>query len=89
MDDPHQLKLKCVIEGEYIVFPVTVGQDCVVSDLKEEIKQEYAVTFKDVDAHTLELWKVSAIDELLSEVTSLFSAQGLQPYRCVGRRHSG
>ena len=58
-------RLTCVIEGESIVFVGTVGHDCLVSDLKKEIKMERALdTLKDVGPHTLELWKVSIIDEL-------------------------
>ncbi len=80
------LRLKCLIEGEDIVFSVTAVRDDEVSDLKEFIKSERALSLKDVGPHTLELWKVSAIDEPLCEMTLLFSAQGL--YRCVARRHS-
>lgn len=44
----------------------------MVSDLKKEIKRERALdTLKDVGPHTLELWKVSAINELRSEVSWL------------------
>ena len=57
-------RLNCVIEGESIVFIVTVERGWAVSDLKKEIKRERAEdTLRDVGAHTLELWKVSAIDE--------------------------
>ena len=84
------LRLKCLIEGEDIVFPVTVVRDEEVSDLKEKIQSKRALdSLKDVGPHTLELWKVSAIDEpLLCEMTLLFSAQGLQLYRRQARRHS-
>jgi hypothetical protein len=52
--------LNCLIEGESIVFSVTVGHDCLVSDLKEVIQGERTPdTLK--DPHPLELWKVSAI----------------------------
>ena len=57
-------KLTCLIEGESIVFSVTVSRDCVVSDLKVEIaKKRERGTLKDVGPQTLELWKVSVIDE--------------------------
>ena len=84
------LRLKCLIEGEDIVFPVTVVRDDEVSDLKEKIQSKRALdSLKDVGPHTLELWKVSAIDEPLQcEMTLLFSAQGLQLYRRQARRHS-
>ena len=59
-------KLNCLIEGEYIVFVVPVEQNDVVSELKEFIQSKRALdSLKDVDPHTLELWKVSAIDEPL------------------------
>ncbi|KIL57441.1 hypothetical protein M378DRAFT_171770, partial [Amanita muscaria Koide BX008] len=76
------LRLKCLIEGEDIVFPVTAGCNDEVSDLKKLIRSERALgSLKDIDPHTLELWKVSTIDEPLCEMTPLFSAQELQPYR--------
>ena len=57
-------RLNCLIEGEPIVFLVTVGRDCAVSELKKEIQGERAMdTLKNVGVHTLELWKVSAINE--------------------------
>jgi hypothetical protein len=69
---PTTLRLNCLIEGEDIVFPVTVVCDDVVSDLKEFIqKSEHWQFLKDVDPHTLELWKVSAIDDPLCEMTSV------------------
>ena len=59
-------QLHCLINGESIVFVVTVGCDCVVSELKEEIQRKRAMgILKDVDPHTLELWKVSAIDGVM------------------------
>ena len=65
-------RLNCLIEGESIVFVVSVGRDCVVSELKEEIQGKRAMgVLKGVDPHTLELWKVSAINESRCEVTSL------------------
>ena len=58
-------KLNCLIEGETIVFPVTIERDWDVGELKEKIKGERALgTLKDVDPHVVELWKVSTIDEL-------------------------
>jgi len=53
------LQLNCLIEGS-IVFVVTVERDCVISDLKEKIHGKRALgILKDVDPHTLELWKVN------------------------------
>ena len=61
---PH--KLNCLIEGEYTVFVVPVEKNDVVSELKEKIQGKRALdSLKDVSPHTLELWKVSAIDEPL------------------------
>jgi hypothetical protein len=83
------LRLKCLIQGEDIVFSVTPGCDDEVSDLKELIQSERALgSLKDVCPHALELWKVSAIDEPLREMTLLFSAQGLQLYCHQASRHS-
>ncbi|KAF8343673.1 hypothetical protein F5887DRAFT_281993 [Amanita rubescens] len=47
------LRLKCLIEGEVTVFPVTVAMR-----LKKSIQKERAPdSLKDVGPHTLELWK--------------------------------
>jgi len=57
-------RLNCLIEGESNVFLVTVERDCVVSDLKEKIQMKRALdSLRNVGPHTLELWKVSAIDD--------------------------
>ena len=57
-------RLNCLIESESIVFIVTVGRDWAVSDLKKDIQRERALgPLKDVDPHSLELYKVSAINE--------------------------
>ncbi|KAF8348014.1 hypothetical protein F5887DRAFT_674717 [Amanita rubescens] len=54
------LRLKCLIEGEFIVFPVTAVCDDKVSDLEKSIQSERALdSLKDVGPHTLELWKVN------------------------------
>jgi hypothetical protein len=83
------LRLKCLIEGEAIVFAVNAVCDDEVSDLKKSIQSERALgSLKDIDPHTLELWKVSATDEPLREMTLLFSAQGLQPHRRQTKQHS-
>ena len=61
------LHLNCLIEGEAIVFLVDVVRDISVSGLKEVIQSKRTLdSLKDVGPHTLELWKVSAIDESLS-----------------------
>jgi hypothetical protein len=86
---PTTLQLNCLIEGEDIVFPVTMVCNDVVSDLKEFIQNKRALgILKDIDPHTLELWKVSAIDDLLCEMTLLFLAQGIEPHRRQAKQHS-
>jgi hypothetical protein len=88
---PHDatLRLKCLIEGEDIIFPITAVRDDEVSDLKEAIQSKRALdSLKDVGPHTLELWKVCAIEKPLCEMSFLFSGQGLQLYRRRARRHS-
>ena len=83
------LQLNCLIKGEDIVFPVTAECDDLVGVLKVSIQRTRALdSLKDVGPHTLELWKVCAIDEPLCEMTLLFSGQGLQLYCCRARRHS-
>ena len=85
------LTLMCLIEGETIVFPVIAVRDGMVGELKELVQSKRALgRLKDIDPHTLELWKVSAIEEPLCEMTMtlLFSAQGLHLYRPRASRHS-
>ena len=75
-------QLNCLIKGESNIFVVPVGRNNVVSNLKELIrKARIDDTLKGVGPHTLELWKVSTIDESLCEMTLLFSAQGFHPHR--------
>lgn len=64
-------ELNCRIAGESIVFLVVMGCDSRVSELKEKIqkKRELGI-LKDVDPHSLELWKVSAIDKPRCEAAS-------------------
>ncbi len=82
--------LNCLIEGESNVFPIAVRRDYAVGEFRRVIQEERALdTLEGVGPHTLELWKVSAIGESLCKVTSLFSAQGLQPYCCGAPKHSG
>jgi hypothetical protein len=82
-------RLICCITGESNVFIVTLDSNLAVSDLRKVIQDERALdVLKNVGPHILELWKVSAIDDLRCEVTSLFSAQGLQPYRRGASRRS-
>ena len=71
---PTTLQLNCLIEGEDKVFTVTAAGDDNVSILKELIQSKRALgTLRGVDPHDLELWKVSAIDDLLHEMTFHFS----------------
>ncbi|KIL64993.1 hypothetical protein M378DRAFT_554864 [Amanita muscaria Koide BX008] len=66
------LRLKCLIEGEDIVFPVTAGCDDEVSDLKELIRSERALdSLKDIDPHTLELWKPKDSNPIAAERNNL------------------
>lgn len=61
LDPSHDGRwLNCLIEGDAIVFPVSVGHTCLVDSLKELVKTQRALdTVK--DPHALELYKVSAI----------------------------
>ncbi|KAF8235706.1 hypothetical protein L208DRAFT_1255612 [Tricholoma matsutake] len=50
--------LNCLIAGKSIVFPVTMKHHWVAGELKEDIQRKQELgTLKDVDPHTLELWK--------------------------------
>lgn len=84
---PITLRLNCLIEGEDIAFTINAtGDDSNVYDVKKSIQKRRALdTLQDADPHDLELWKVSAIDDPLCEMTWLFSAQGLQPHCCRAR----
>jgi hypothetical protein len=58
-------RLRCLIEGESVVFTVEVERSTEFGVLKKVIQAERALdTLKNVGAHTLELWKVSAIHQL-------------------------
>ena len=61
----------------------------MVSRLKELIQSKQAIdSIKDVGAHTLELWKMSAINKLLlCKVTLLFSAQEHNLCWATGKSH--
>ncbi len=63
MPQDDSCRLNCLIEGESIVFVVTVRRSSVVGELKEDVQREGA-SLKDVHPYTLELWKVSTIDDL-------------------------
>ena len=64
--------LNCLIDGESIVFPVAAKRDTKVGYLKEIIRSKRELdTLKDIGPHTLELWKVSAIDESRCKATWL------------------
>ena len=65
------VKLNCLIEDDAIVFLVDVVRDISVSGLKEVIQSKRALgSLKNIDPHTLELWKVNTIDESLSAYSS-------------------
>ncbi|KIJ13061.1 hypothetical protein PAXINDRAFT_100881 [Paxillus involutus ATCC 200175] len=53
------ITLNCLVLGEDIrnVFPVEINETETVGALKELIKSERAIAFRDVDAYTLVLWK--------------------------------
>jgi Crinkler effector protein N-terminal domain len=58
-------QLNCLINGQS-VFVVTVVCRLAVRDLKKQIKldsERELGSLKEVDPHTRELWKVSAIDD--------------------------
>ncbi|KAF8621280.1 hypothetical protein AX15_007910, partial [Amanita polypyramis BW_CC] len=63
------LQLNCLIEGEDIVFLVTAVSNDAVSDLKNEIKRQCAVSFEGIDARHLELWKPKGAIEAEPEET--------------------
>ena len=70
MPETQSRRLHCLIAGESIVFLVIMECNYAVSQLKGVIQKERGLgTLKDVGPHTLELWKVSTIDELGCEVT--------------------
>lgn len=74
MPSQDSFHLNCLIQGEDIVFLVSVPRDCVVSTLTKKIKKERELdTLGGVGPQMLELWKVSAIDESRCEVTWAYS----------------
>ena len=63
---PLNLRLCCVIEDEGLVFPVDIPTQGDVVDLKKKIQSERAMgILRDTDPHSLELWKVSIMDECM------------------------
>jgi hypothetical protein len=60
--DPHTLELNCIVQGDDTdhVFTVNVARTKNVSALRKAIKEENEHAFEQVDAKTLNLWKVSA-----------------------------
>jgi hypothetical protein len=57
-------RLRCLIEGESVVFTVEVERSTEFGVLKKVIQAERGLdTLKNVGAHTLTLWQVSAIDD--------------------------
>jgi Crinkler effector protein N-terminal domain len=63
------LQLHCVIEGETEPFPIDIqgplwrNPKFLVGSLKKIIQEERNVLLRGVDAHSLVLWKVRAIEE--------------------------
>ena len=67
-------RLRCLIESESVVFTVEDSCRIEIRDLKKVIQRKRAMgILKDIDPHTLELWRVSAINELRCEVPWLSS----------------
>ncbi|KAM6495491.1 hypothetical protein JOM56_008197 [Amanita muscaria] len=65
-------QLKCLIEGEDIVFLVPAVQNDEVSNLKKSIQKERArSSLKDIDPHTLELWKPKDSNPIAAERSTL------------------
>jgi len=63
--------LNCLIENDPFLFPVEGSYCAPIGVLKEAIQRMRAMDIlKDVGPHTLDLWKVSAIDESRREVSS-------------------
>ena len=61
-------RLCCLIESKSVVFTVEDSCRIEIGDLKKVIQRKRAMgILKDIDPHTLELWKVSAINELRCE----------------------
>ena len=55
------LRLFCCVQGDdpSNVFPLYITGDKIVGDLKDTIKEKKYLTFQDVEASTLKIWKVS------------------------------
>ncbi|KAH8990254.1 hypothetical protein EDB92DRAFT_778999 [Lactarius akahatsu] len=60
-NEPPRLQLNCLVRGgdRRNVFSVEIPSTENVSTLREAIKDENNITFRDVDAYTLTLWRVS------------------------------
>jgi Crinkler effector protein N-terminal domain len=55
------LRLYCLVQGDDTceAFPLDVTGDKTVGDLKKAIKEDQFLTFQDVQANTMKIWKVS------------------------------
>ena len=56
------IRLFCWVQGDEAKqrFPISVASTETVGELREMIKKKKENTFREVDADTLNLWKVSA-----------------------------
>jgi len=61
--DPHTIELNCIVQGDETthVFPVKIAGTESMGALKDYIKDKNKHAFEQVDAKTLNLWKVSAL----------------------------
>jgi hypothetical protein len=55
--------LRCLLEGDYVPFPVDVQANCQIADFKEMIhKKRERGALRDIDAADLKLYKVSLMN---------------------------
>jgi len=71
-------------DGPSNIFPVDIEPSKTVAHLRDAIKAQKSPAFKDVDASTLKLWKVSiAVDSSFKEridTSILVDEESLQPW---------
>ena len=83
------LELNCCVidEKEPRVFQVEIARSKTISALKKAIKEEKKKSLQDVDADTLDLWKVSFFDlQLTNKVSNAESSSRLRSPTTVSTR---
>jgi hypothetical protein len=79
---PRKKMLFCLIlDSPDSSFPVDIEDSRLVGHLKDAIFNKKSITFTDLEADELILWKVSGSSSTLTALCPLLPAQGSGPYQ--------